>query len=173
MAGELLVRGYSVMQGYWSDPEATAGMIDADGWCHTGDLAVLDSEGYCKIVGRIKDVVIRGGENLFPKEIEDFLHTHPAIANVQVFGVPDERMGEQLCVWVKLRDAHASVSTQALKEWCVDKISRHKIPKYWKVVTEFPHTQSGKPQKFIMRRMAMEELGLGEQKTPAVEGVCT
>ena len=159
--GELIVRGYSVMMGYFGDDEATAKTIDADGFYRTGDLASIDGDGYLRIVGRIKDVVIRGGENLFPKEIEDFLHTHPDVSEVQVFGVPDKKYGEQLCAWVKLKNGGSTGHHQQLREWCTGKISKHKIPKYWKIVSEYPTTTSGKPQKFIMRKMASEELGLG------------
>jgi len=177
VSGELLVRGYSIMKGYWNDPEATLNTIDAQGWCHTGDLAVLDDQGYCKIVGRIKDMVLRGGECLFPREIEEFLHQNPVISDVQVFGVPDEKMGEQLCAWVKLKKKYGDESgggdaagakeeaeeqelfESDLKKWCVGKISKHKIPKYWKIVSEFPTTASGKPQKYLMRRQAIQELG--------------
>jgi fatty-acyl-CoA synthase len=177
VAGELWVRGYSVMKGYWNDVEATNNTIDDQGWCHTGDLAVLDGDGYCKIVGRIKDMVLRGGECLFPREIEDFLHHNPVISDVQVFGVPDERMGEQLCAWVKLKEkAEAGTVTVAvsevdLKNWCQGKISKHKIPKYWKIVSEFPTTASGKAQKYLMRRQAIQELGLEAAAVAAeVEG---
>jgi fatty-acyl-CoA synthase len=179
VSGELFIRGYSVMKEYWNDPEATLQTIDAQGWCHTGDLAVLDDQGYCKIVGRIKDMVLRGGECLFPVEIEELLHQNPVISDVQVFGVPDEKMGEQLCAWVKLKkrnsdekegggDDAAGACVEAeeqvvfasdLKRWCLGKISRHKIPKYWKIVSEFPTTASGKPQKYLMRRQAILELG--------------
>ncbi|KAH7623019.1 hypothetical protein Ndes2526B_g02313 [Nannochloris sp. 'desiccata'] len=171
VSGELWIRGYSVMKGYWNDPEATQNTIDAQGWYHTGDLAVLDDQGYCKIVGRIKDMVLRGGECLFPREIEEFLHQNPVISDVQVFGVPDEKMGEQLCAWVKLKKTECSTRRGAdageqvliesdMKKWCLGKISKHKIPKYWKIVSEFPTTASGKPQKYLMRRQAIQELGL-------------
>ena len=170
--GELWVRGYSVMSGYWNNPIATSSTINDQGWCRTGDLAVLDDDGYCKIVGRLKDVVIRGGENLYPREIEDFLHENPDVIDVQVFGVPDVRMGEQLCAWVKLRHG-TGASTTAVRQWCVGKISKHKIPKYWKEVNnEFPTTVSGKPQKYVMRKMAMEELGLGEPVMSGAEAGC-
>lgn len=169
VAGELWVRGYSVMAGYWNNPEATAEMITDEGWCRTGDLVVLNEEGYCKIVGRIKDVVIRGGENLFPREIEDFLHNYPDLVDCQIFGVPDARFGEQLCAWVKLRHG---TTTEDVRQWCIGKISKHKIPKYWKQVAEFPTTTSGKPQKYIMRKMAIEELGLSAPVLSGAESGC-
>lgn len=162
MSGELLVRGYSVMLGYYDNPRATSLAIDRDGWMHTGDLAVLDDHGYCTIVGRMKDVVIRGGENLFPKEIEDFLFEHPAIAEVQVFGVPDKRMGEELCAWIKLKKVMLNEQhmEESIRRWCMHRISRHKIPKYMRFVDKFPQTTSGKHQKYVMKARMIEELGL-------------
>jgi len=159
--GEFLARGYVVMQGYWNDPERTADAIDAQRWMHTGDLATMDERGLVRIVGRIKDMVIRGGENVYPREIEEFLYTHPAIADVQVIGVPDERYGEELMAWVVLRSG-ASLSEDEVKEFCKGQIAHFKIPRYVKIVDSFPMTVTGKVQKFKMRELATEELGLGE-----------
>ncbi|HEY4827693.1 MAG TPA: AMP-binding protein [Solirubrobacteraceae bacterium] len=159
--GEFCARGYVVMQGYWNDPERTADSIDAHRWMHTGDLATMDDEGYVRIVGRIKDMVIRGGENVYPREIEEFLYTHPGIADVQVIGVPDERYGEELMAWVIPR-AGAGVTEEAIREYCKGQIARYKIPRYVKLVDSFPMTVTGKVQKFKMRETAIEELGLGE-----------
>lgn len=156
-SGELCTRGYSVMQGYWNDPEKTAEAIDKAGWMHTGDLASMDEEGYCSIVGRIKDLVIRGGENLFPREIEEFLYTHPDILDVQVVGIPDERYGEELCAWILLKD-NASLSEEQVRKFCDGQISRQKIPRYIRFATEFPMTASGKVQKFKIRQMMIDEL---------------
>ena len=158
-AGELLTRGYSVMQGYWNDPERTAEVIDADGWMHTGDLAIMDADGYLNIVGRIKDLVIRGGENIYPREVEEFLFTHPNIADVSVIGVPDERYGEELMAWVKLRHETATTADD-LREFCRGRIAHYKIPRYVKFTRDFPMTVTGKIQKFRMRELAIEELGL-------------
>ena len=164
VTGELWTRGYSVMQGYWNDPERTAEAIDADGWLHTGDLAVMDADGYANIVGRIKDLVIRGGENIYPREIEEFLYSHPNIADVSVIGVPDERYGEELMAWVKLR--HETATTAAdIREFCRGRIARYKIPRYIRFVQDFPMTVTGKIQKFRMREMAVEELGLHDAAT--------
>uniref|UniRef100_A0A1D1ZVX2 Acyl-CoA synthetase family member 2, mitochondrial n=1 Tax=Auxenochlorella protothecoides TaxID=3075 RepID=A0A1D1ZVX2_AUXPR len=162
--GELCVRGYSVMQGYYDDPEATAAAVDAEGWMHSGDLVTLDAEGYCNIVGRMKDMVIRGGENLYPREIEELLHSHPAIAEVNVFGVADARYGEELCAWVRTWD-HASVSEDDIRAWAAARVSRHKVPRYIKFVHSFPQTLSGKPQKYLMRKQANAELGLDQAET--------
>ena len=153
--GELCTRGYSVMLGYWDDLARTAEAIDKSGWMHTGDLATLDAEGYGAIVGRIKDLVIRGGENVYPREVEEFLYRHPAIADVQVFGVPDKKYGEELCAWVKLRDG-ASLTEQDVRDFCRDQIAHYKVPRYVRFVTEFPMTVTGKMQKFLMRA-AMEK----------------
>ena len=162
--GELWTRGYPVMLGYWNDPERTAESIDRAGWMKTGDLATIDDEGYCNIVGRIKDMVIRGGENIYPREIEEFLYRHPKIQNVQVIGVPDTRYGEELCAWVKLRDGeHAS--PEEVQEFCKGQIAHYKIPRYIKFVDAFPMTVTGKIQKFLMREEMIRELGLAEQKT--------
>ncbi len=140
-------------------PEATAETIDADGWLHTGDLATVDEDGYFKITGRLKDMVIRGGENIYPAEIEQFLFTHPDIADVQVFGVPDLRFGEELMAWIVLKDGQAATEDQ-IRDFCRDNISHFKIPRYVKFVSEFPMTVTGKAQKFRMREMAVEEMGL-------------
>jgi fatty-acyl-CoA synthase len=156
-SGELCTRGYSVMLGYWDDPEKTAEAIDKAGWMHTGDLATMDEDGYCAIVGRIKDMVIRGGENIYPREIEEFLYHHPSIQDVQVFGVPDQRFGEELCAWIKLRSG-ASLSEEEVKAFCKDQIAHYKIPRYVRFVDDFPMTVTGKMQKFIMRAKMVEEL---------------
>jgi fatty-acyl-CoA synthase len=155
--GELCTRGYLVMQGYWGEPEKTADAIDQAHWMHTGDLATMDADGYCTIVGRIKDMVIRGGENIYPREIEEFLYRHPAILDVQVFGVPDQRFGEELCVWVKLR-AGAALTEDDVKAFCKDQIAHYKIPKYVRFVEDFPMTVTGKMQKYLMRAKMIEEL---------------
>ena len=158
-AGELCTRGYSVMLGYWNNPEATSQAIDAGRWMHTGDLATMDDEGYINIVGRIKDMIIRGGENVYPREVEEFLYTHPDISDVQVIGIPSERYGEEVMAWVKLREG-ASVTDEALIAFCRGKIATYKIPRYWKFVDAFPMTVTGKIQKFKMREAAVAELGL-------------
>ncbi len=158
-AGELCTRGYSVMLGYWNNPEATSLAIDSARWMHTGDLATLDDEGYVNIVGRIKDMIIRGGENVYPREVEEFLYTHPEISDVQVIGVPSERYGEEVMAWVKLREG-ASVSGDDLTAFCRGKIATYKIPRYWKFVDAFPMTVTGKIQKFKMREDSVAELGL-------------
>ncbi len=160
-SGELCTRGYSVMSGYWNDPERTREAIDDDGWMHTGDLATMDGEGYVNIVGRIKDMVIRGGENVYPREIEEFLHSHPDIADVQVIGVPDERYGEELMAWVIPR-AGATLDPDQLHGFCQGRIAHYKIPRYVKLVDAFPMTVTGKVQKFKMQEQAIDELGLGE-----------
>jgi fatty-acyl-CoA synthase len=158
--GEFCTRGYSVMLGYWDEPEKTAEAIDAAGWMHTGDLAVMDDDGYLNIVGRIKDMIIRGGENVYPREIEEFLYTHPDIADVQVIGVPDAKYGEELMAWVQLREGAAPLDADALKAFCTGKIAHYKVPRYVHVVTEFPMTITGKIQKYKMRETAVELLGL-------------
>jgi fatty-acyl-CoA synthase len=165
-AGEFCARGYPVMQGYWNDPERTAESIDASGWMHSGDLATMDGEGYVRIVGRIKDMVIRGGENIYPREIEEFLYTHPGIADVQVIGVPDERYGEELMAWVVLRPG-AALTDEQVRDFCRGKIAHYKVPRYVKFVDAFPMTVTGKVQKFKMRETAIDELGLGEAATIA------
>jgi fatty-acyl-CoA synthase len=148
------------MLGYWDEPERTAEAIDADRWMHTGDLATMDDEGYVNIVGRIKDLVIRGGENVYPREVEEFLYTHPQIADVQVIGVPDERYGEELMAWVIPRDG-ASPTPEEIRAFCRGRIAHYKIPRYVKLVDGFPMTVTGKVQKFRMREQAIDELGLG------------
>ena len=157
--GEFQTRGYSVMLGYWNDPERTAEAIDADGWMHTGDLAVMDGEGYVNIVGRIKDMIIRGGENVYPREVEEFLYTHPDIVDVQVIGVPDIRYGEEIMAWVQLRDG-AGTTTDAIKDFCRGTIAHYKVPRYIKITDTFPMTITGKIQKFKMRETSIAELGL-------------
>jgi len=158
--GELCTRGYSVMLRYWNNEEKTREAIDEAGWMHTGDLAQMDAEGYIQIVGRIKDMVIRGGENIYPKEIEEFLYTHPAIEEVQVTGIPDDRYGEELIAWIKLAPDAESVTGDELQEFCKGKIAHFKIPKNYKFVDEFPMTVTGKIQKFKMREISIEEMGL-------------
>ena len=158
-AGELCTRGYSVMLGYWNDPERTAQAIDAGRWMHTGDLGTIDADGYCNIVGRIKDLVIRGGENVYPREIEEFLYRHPKIQDVQVFGVPDERYGEELCAWVKIR-AGESLTEDDVRAFCKGQIAHYKIPRHVRFVDEFPMTVTGKMQKFLMREQMVAELGI-------------
>ncbi|MCQ4321816.1 AMP-binding protein [Stutzerimonas stutzeri] len=159
--GELCTRGYSVMLGYWNNPEATAGAIDGARWMHTGDLAIMDEEGYIKIVGRNKDMIIRGGENVYPREIEEFLFTHAAVADVQVIGVPDKNYGEEIVAWVKLHPGHA-VEAEALREFCKGRIAHFKTPRHIKFVEDFPMTISGKVQKFKMREISVAELGIAE-----------
>ncbi len=158
-SGELCTRGYSVMIGYWDDPERTAEAIDEEGWMHTGDLATMDADGYVNIVGRIKDMIIRGGENVYPREIEEFLYTHPDIIDAQVIGVPDIKFGEEIMAWVELREG-STLTEQELKEFCKGKIAHFKIPRYIRFVPEFPMTVTGKVQKFKMRQMAINDLGL-------------
>jgi fatty-acyl-CoA synthase len=162
--GELLTRGYCVMLGYWGDEGRTREAIDTARWMHTGDLATIDAEGYCNIVGRIKDMVIRGGENVYPREIEEFLYRHPKIQDVQVIGVPDDRFGEEICAWVKLRPRLAATEEE-IRAFCRDQIAHYKVPRYIKFVDEFPMTVTGKIQKFIMRERTIAELGLKVQKT--------
>ena len=162
--GELCTRGYAVMLGYWDDPERTAQAIDAARWMHTGDLATIDAEGYCNIVGRIKDMVIRGGENVYPREIEEFLYRHPKIEEVQVFGIPDPRFGEELCAWIKIR-GNATLTPEEVKEFCKDQIAHYKVPRHIRFVEVFPMTVTGKMQKFLMREQMIQELGVVEVKT--------
>ncbi len=162
--GELCTRGYSVMLGYWDEPEKTADVLDAAGWMHTGDLATIDAEGYCNIVGRIKDMVIRGGENLYPREIEEFLYRHPKIQDVQVFGVADDRYGEELCAWVRIR-AGETLTADEVRAFCQGQIAHNKIPRYVEFVEEFPMTVTGKIQKFLMRDAVESRLGLKAAKT--------
>ncbi len=157
-SGEFCTRGYSVMSGYWNDPAKTAEVIDADGWMHSGDLAAMDACGYVQITGRIKDIVMRGGENISPREIEEFLHTHPAIVDAHVIGVPDERYGEEVMAVVKLRDGTAELTIDELREFCAGRIARFKIPRYLRIVEEFPMTVTGKVRKVEMREAAIEWL---------------
>jgi fatty-acyl-CoA synthase len=156
--GELCTRGYSVMLGYWNDDARTKEAIDSGGWMHTGDLATIDDDGYCRIVGRIKDMVIRGGENIYPREIEEFLHRHPDVQDVQVVGVPDERYGEELCAWIVPR-AGATIDEDTVRSYCRDRIAHYKVPRYVRVVQEFPTTVTGKVQKFQIREQMIKELG--------------
>ncbi len=158
--GELCTRGYSVMIGYWQEQELTAQAIDEDGWMHTGDLAVMREDGYCNIVGRSKDMVIRGGENVYPREVEEFLYGHPDVEDVQVVGVPDERYGEELCAWVKMRAGAEPVDAAAVREFCQGRLSHYKIPRYVMVVDEFPMTVTGKIRKVQMREESARRLGL-------------
>lgn len=158
-AGELCTRGYSVMLKYWNNRTLTSEVLDENRWMHTGDLATMDNEGYIAITGRIKDLIIRGGENISPKWIEDFLYTHPAIADVQVIGVPSEKYGEEIMAWIVLKDGKTTTEDE-LRVFCDQKIAHYRIPKYWKFVTEFPMTISGKVRKIEMRQIAIEELGL-------------
>ena len=157
--GELCTRGYHVMKGYYKNSEDTAAVIDEDGFLHTGDLAVMDEEGYCRITGRLKDMIIRGGENIYPREIEEFLYKHPNILDVQIVGVPDETFGEEISAWIKLKSG-ASMTADELKEYCKGKIARYKIPRYIAFVEEFPMTASGKVQKFKLREQALEHFQL-------------
>jgi len=161
--GELCTKGYSVMKGYWNDEARTAETI-RDGWMHTGDLATIDAEGYCNIVGRVKDMLIRGGENVFPREVEEYLYRHPKIQDVQVFGVPDPKYGEEVACWVVLK-AGQSATEEEIREFCRGQIAHYKIPRYVHFVAELPMTVTGKPQKFVMRDAMIQRLGLVEQKT--------
>jgi fatty-acyl-CoA synthase len=161
-AGEFCTRGYSVMLGYWNEPDKTAEVIDAARWMHTGDLAIMRDDGYVNIVGRIKDMVIRGGENIYPREIEEFLYGHPDIADVSVIGVPDEKFGEELMAWVKLRPGAEPITVEALREFCTGRIAHHKIPRYVKIADEFPMTVTGKIRKVEMREISIAELGLSD-----------
>ncbi len=163
-AGELCTRGYSVMLGYWDDEAKTKEAIDAGGWMHTGDLAVIDEEGYCNIVGRIKDMVIRGGENIYPREIEEFLYAHPKVLDVQVVGIPDERFGEELCAWIIVREGER-LTEHEVRAYCQGQIAHYKIPRYLRFVDSFPMTVTGKIQKFLIRQKMKEELGLDETMT--------
>ena len=158
--GELCTRGYSVMLGYWNDPERTAEAVDGAGWMHTGDLAVMAPDGYLNIVGRIKDLVIRGGENIYPREVEEFLHTHADIADVQVVGVPDPRYGEELCAWVRMREGAEPLTAEQVREFATGRLAHYKVPRYVLVVDEFPMTVTGKVRKVDMRTESTERLGL-------------
>ena len=162
--GELCTRGYSVMKGYWDDDAKTHEAVDAEGWMHTGDLATIDAEGYCNIVGRVKDMVIRGGENVYPREVEEFLYRHPKIREVQVFGIPDEKFGEELCAWIVLKPGQI-VSEQEIKAFCSGQIAHYKVPRYIRFRTELPMTVTGKPQKYLMREAMVAELGLKTART--------
>jgi fatty-acyl-CoA synthase len=159
--GELLTKGYVVMLGYWNDEKRTKESIK-QGWMHTGDLATIDTDGYCRIVGRIKDMIIRGGENVFPREVEDFLIKHPGISDVQVIGLPDAKFGEELCAWIIRRPGHSSVTEEDVKQFCKGHIAHYKIPKYILFVDSFPMTLSGKVKKFEMRAETARRLGLSE-----------
>jgi fatty-acyl-CoA synthase len=160
-SGELCTRGYSVMLGYWEEPDKTAAAIDPARWMHTGDLATMDDDGYVNIVGRIKDLVIRGGENIYPREVEEFLYTHPDIADVQVIGVPDARYGEELCAWVRLREG-ASLTEEDVRAYCRGRLAHFKVPRHVLFVEGFPMTVTGKVQKFKMREESTVRLGLAD-----------
>jgi fatty-acyl-CoA synthase len=158
-SGELLARGHCVMLGYFNMPEMTAKAIDAEGWLHTGDLALREPSGYLRITGRLKDLVIRGGENVYPREVEEVLHRHPAVRDAQVIGVPDAKFGEQVMAWVSLREGRAATADE-LRDFCRGQLAHFKVPHYWKFVDAFPMTVTGKIQKFRMREISIEELGL-------------
>jgi len=162
--GELCTRGYSVMRGYWEDSERTREAIDAAGWMHTGDLATIDAEGYCNIVGRVKDMLIRGGENIYPREVEAFLETHDKVLAVQVFGVPDPKYGEEVCAWIVLRPGHSATADE-IAAYCRSRIAHYKVPRHIRFVAEFPLTATGKAKKFAMRDAMVRELDLREAKT--------
>ena len=162
--GELCTRGYSVMLGYWNDPEATALAIDSARWMHTGDLAAMREDGYVNIVGRLKDMIIRGGENIYPREIEEFLHGHPKIGDVQVIGVPDSKYGEEVCAWIRLREGKTATEEE-IRDYCRGQIATYKIPRYIRFTTEFPMTVTGKIQKFRLREKMIQELGLTTEQT--------
>jgi fatty-acyl-CoA synthase len=160
-AGELLTRGYNVMRGYWDDAVRTQDAIDSAGWMHTGDLAVLDSQGYCSIVGRLKDMIIRGGENIYPREIEEFLYRHPAVFDVAVVGVPDAKYGEAVCACIQLRSG-VTITEDEIREFCRGQIAHYKLPRYVRFVESFPLTVSGKIQKYLIRETLCSELNLGQ-----------
>jgi len=162
--GELQTRGYCVMKGYWQDPEKTRDVLDDAGWMHTGDLGVIDAQGYANVTGRLKDLIIRGGENISPREIEEFLYGHAKVHAVQVCGVPDVKYGEEVCAWIQLK-LGVSAGEEEFREFCRGQIAHYKIPRYIRFVSEFPMTITGKVQKFLMREHMMRELGLSEQKT--------
>ncbi len=162
--GELCVRGHVVMIGYYKNPEATARAIDADGWLHSGDLAVRLPNGYYRITGRIKDMVIRGGENIYPREIEEFLFTHPAVEQASVVGVPDDKYGEELCAWIRLKSGGKATEDE-IRQFCKQKLAHYKVPRYVRFVDAFPQTVTGKIQKFKIREQMMDELGLKQQET--------
>jgi fatty-acyl-CoA synthase len=158
--GEFCTRGYSVMLGYWQDEEKTREALDADGWLHTGDLAIMRPDGYCNIVGRIKDMVIRGGENIYPREVEEFLYTHPDIEDAQVIGIPDEKYGEEICAWIRMKSGRSPLDAQAIREFANGKLAHYKIPRYVHIVDEFPMTITGKVRKIEMREETVKVLGL-------------
>jgi fatty-acyl-CoA synthase len=162
--GELCTRGYAVMRGYWKDEARSREAIDDAGWMHTGDLATLDAEGFANIVGRVKDMLIRGGENVYPREIEEFLLSHPGVQDVQAFGVPDPKYGEEVCVWIVPQRGHA-LHEQEIRDFCKDRIAHYKVPRYVRIVEQFPLTATGKPQKFEMQKAMIESLGLERQRT--------
>lgn len=162
--GELCTRGYAVMLGYWNDAERTAETVDAEGWMHTGDLATIDADGYGNIVGRLKDMIIRGGENVYPREIEEFLYRHPKLADVAVVGVPDERYGEEICAWIKLKPGEVATEEE-IRGFCHGQIAHYKVPRYVRFVTDYPMTVTGKIQKFQIRQAMKAELGVAEAKT--------
>jgi fatty-acyl-CoA synthase len=162
--GELHTRGYSVMRGYWHEPGKTHEVVDDAGWMHTGDLGVIDADGYGHVTGRLKDMVIRGGENVYPREIEEFLYKHPKVQAAHVCGVPDIKLGEEVCAWIQLKTG-CSASEEEIREFCRGQIAHYKIPQYVRFVSEFPMTITGKIQKFRMRERMCEELGLTEEKT--------
>jgi fatty-acyl-CoA synthase len=163
--GEFCTRGYSVMLGYWNEPERTAEAIDGDGFMHTGDLAVMDDEGYVNIVGRSKDMIIRGGENIYPREVEEFLYTHPDITDVQVIGVPDLKYGEELMAWVRQKPNTEPLTAESIREFSSGRLAHYKIPRYVRVVDEFPMTVTGKVRKVEMRAESVELLGLASSPT--------
>jgi fatty-acyl-CoA synthase len=164
MQGELCARGHVVMLGYYNNPEATRQAIDPEGWLHTGDLAVRLPNGYYKITGRLKDMVIRGGENIYPREIEEFLFTHPAIEQASVVGVPDPKYGEELCAWIKLKAGHTA-TVEEIQQFCRANLAHYKVPRYIRFVDTFPQTVTGKIQKYKIRQIMQQELGLSEQPT--------
>lgn len=168
--GELCTRGYSVMLGYWEQPETTAEAVDGEGWMHTGDLAVMDDQGYVGITGRIKDMVIRGGENIYPREIEEFLHTHPDIVDVQVIGVPDDRYGEEVMAWIRMREAARPLTPESVRAFCSGRLAHYKIPRYVHLAEEFPMTVTGKIRKVEMRRESIALLGIKEPDEPGEPG---
>ncbi|MEI2735526.1 MAG: AMP-binding protein [Rhodoblastus sp.] len=164
VTGEFCTRGYSIMRGYWGDIAKTAEAVDGEGWMHTGDLAIMDEDGYCNIVGRIKDMVIRGGENVYPREIEEFLYRHPKIKDVQVVGLPDKKFGEELCAWIVPRE-NETITEEEVRDFCKGQIAHYKVPRYIKFVDGFPMTVTGKIQKFLIRDQMKQELGLEENRT--------
>jgi fatty-acyl-CoA synthase len=161
--GEFCTKGYSVMLGYWEQPDKTDEVLQ-DGWMHTGDIAVMGEDGYVEITGRIKDMVIRGGENIYPREIEEFLYTHPDIVDAQVIGVPDEKYGEELCAWIRMREGAEPLSAEAVREFATGKLAHYKIPRYVQIVDEFPMTVTGKVRKVEMRDKSVADLGLATQR---------